>query len=233
MENEYLQLENEVWKKMQTARIEAGVLDAWYLYRVISPAGTKTEYNFVTILEYETAEKLSGHFESYGVDYTSLLSAEEIAFALKTPEIRDLVYEEVWRSVDLMMKDDSPDMYKFQVFNAMSLKPGVIEDDYRELETRYWKPMHEVRMKSNRQHGWGLFSMRIPGGTERAYHWATIDYFDRFIDIMQDEGNNNMIKIYGKKEADKITEQTLAARDLLRSEIRELLDYVTRDSINN
>ncbi|NNF32728.1 MAG: hypothetical protein HKN68_01380 [Saprospiraceae bacterium] len=233
MENEYLQLETEVWKKMQTARIEAGVLDAWSLYRVISPAGTKTEYNFVTILEYKTAEKLSGHFESYGVDYTSLLTAEEIAFALKTPEIRDLVYEEVWTSVDLMMKENSPEMHRFQVFNAMSLKPGVSEDEYAEIETRYWKPMHERRMNSNRQHGWGLFSMRIPGGTERAYHWATIDYFDRFIDIMQDEGNNNMIKIYGKKEADKITEKTLASRDLLRSEIRELLDYVNKDSIDN
>lgn len=233
MENEYLQLETEVWKKMHTARINAGVLDAWYLYRVISPAGTKTEYNYVTILEYDSAKKLSGHFESYGVDYRNLLSAEEIAFALKTPQIRDLVYEEVWRSVDLEMKKDTPDLYRFQVFNAMSLKPGKTDEEYQELETRYWKPMHELRMKKNKQHGWGLYSMRIPGGTERAYHWATIDYFDHFIDIMQDEGNVNMIKIYGKKEADKINERTLGTRDLLRSEIRELLDYVTQESIKN
>jgi hypothetical protein len=233
MENEYLQLKTQVWKKMHTARIEAGVLDGWYLYRVISPAGTRTEYNFVLMLEYSNAEKLSGHFESYGVDYTSLLDPEEIAFALKTPEIRELVYEEVWSTQDLIMQENASDMYRFQVFNAMSLKPGVTEDEYTEIETSYWKPMHEGRIKSNRQHGWGLYSMRIPGGTERAYHWATIDYFDRFIDIMEDEGDNNMIRIYGQKEADKITEKTLASRDLLRSEIRELLDYVNKDSVNN
>ena len=228
MDNEYLELETGVWKKMQQARIDAGVLDAWYFFRVISPSGTKTEYNYVTVLQYDTAEKLAGHFESYGVDYTTLLDAEEIAFALKTPEIRDLVYEEVWTTADQIMKKNASKMYRFQVFNAMSLNEGITEEEYKGLETKYWKPMHISRINTNRMHGWAMINMMIPGGTERAYSWATIDFYDRFIDIMT---NNDDIlkKLYGDKEMVKITEQTLATRDLLRTEVRELLDYAEKN----
>ena len=227
MENEYLELELEVWKKMHEARIEAGVLDGWFLFRVISPAGTKMEYNFVTVLQYNSVEKLSGHFESYGVDYTQLLSPEEIAFALRTPEIRDLVYEEVWVTVDEIMQSDPDKMFRYQVFNAMRMRPGSTEDDYQEIEQKYWKPMHQKRIDMKRMHGWGMYNMRIPGGTEREFHWATIDYYD---DFNQYFANNDVIlqSLYGEKEMEKIGDKTDDTRDLLRAEIRELLDYIVK-----
>ena len=225
MENEYLQLELDVWKKIHQARIEKDILDGWYLYRVISPNGSKTEHNFVLALQYDGAEKLAGHFESFGVDYTGLLTSEEIAFALKTPEIRDQVYEEVWSAIDEIVPISSENSFRFQVFNAMSLKPGVTENEYLEVEQKVWKPMHQMRVAMDKMYGWGLYNMIIPGGTEREYHWATVDYYNRVIDIMADN-DPIMVKIHGEKNLEKFTQQTLGARDLLRTEVRELLDFM-------
>lgn len=226
MENEYLELETEVWKKMHKARMDKGVLDGWYLYRVISPNGSSTEYNFVTVLVYNDTEKLAGHFENYGVDYTQILSPQEIKFALKTPEIRNLVYEEVWQSVDGISVITPEKMFRFQRFNAMKTFDDPERPDYVEMETKYWKPLHQERIKMGSMLGWGLYNMIIPGGTERDYTWSTIDYYDKFIDIMQDDLNDRLFRqIHNKKNPEKLLAQTLESRDLLRTEIRELLDY--------
>ncbi len=225
-ENEYLQLEMDVWKKMHQARIDAGVLDGWHLYRVISPQGTQTDYDFITVLIYNNPEKLAGHFENYGVDYTQVLSSDEIAAALKTPEIRDLVYEEVWQTIDGLQAPDSDQMFRFQRFNAMKTNPNQDDQNYVSIEQNYWKPVHQQRIKMGSMYGWGLYQMIIPGGTEREYTWATVDYFDRFIDIMNDDENTKLFDKIHRKNAVKYLEETVQSRDLLRTEIRELIDYI-------
>lgn len=228
-ENEFLNLELNVWKKIHQARINANLMDGWYFYRLISPSGTRTEYNFVLVMEYETAEKLAGHFESYGVNYTDFLSSSEIALALKTLEIREMVYEEVWTELNVMMNENADEIFRFQVFNAMKLHPDVTPEEYQRMENKYWKPMHEQRIKDNAMYGWGIYNMIIPGGTERAYQWATVDYYGKFIDIL---GNNEdgFAKIHGAEKAEKYLEETLSSRDLLKTEVRELLDYYTKSS---
>lgn len=232
MENEYLKLEMEVWKKIHKARIDKGLLDGWFLYRVISPNGSKTEYNFVLTLQYNDAEKLAGHFESFGVDYTDILNNQEVAFALKTPELRDQVYEEVWQTEDELIQRNDDHMYRFQVFNAMRPRDGHTDAEYLAMEQKLWKPLHQMRVSLDRMHGWGLYTMIIPGGTERAYHWATVDYYDRFIDIMADN-NPLLAKIHGANKLNEINEKTVELRDQLRTEVRELLDFTTDKMANN
>jgi hypothetical protein len=223
IENEYLKLETEVWKKMHQARIAKGVLDGWHLYRVISPNGSSTEYNYITILIYNSTLKLAQHFEEYGVDYTKVLNSEEIALALKTPELRNVVYEEVWQNTDLLKPDNTDHNFRFQKFNAMKTHDN--DDEYVSIEQKYWKPVHQERIKMGSMHNWGLYHMIIPGGTTRDYTWATVDYYDRFIDIMQDELNDRLFRqIHNSKNADLYLQETLVSRDLYKTEIRELLD---------
>lgn len=229
-DSEFFDLETTVWMKMHKARIKSNLLDGYFLFRVISPKGSKTEYNYVVVLEYDTAEKLAGHFEAYGVNYTEILDDQEIALALRSPEIKDQVYEEVWKTVDIIMNPATDHPFRFQVFNAMKLKDDVQGDEYQNIEVNYWKPWHQHRIKNNQLHGWGLYNMIIPGGTEREYQWATVDYFDKFIDIMSND-DNAFAKIHGAKNADKYLEETLSKRDLLRTEVRELLESITDDEL--
>ena len=231
MENEFIRLEGEVWKKIHHARIKKDLLDGWYFSRVVVPSGTNAEYNYIIVFEYDSAEKLTAHFEGYGVNYATLLDQEEIALALRTPEIRDMVYEEVWRTVDQTFAN-SESQYRYQIFNAMKMRPGVDEAEYQRMEREYWKPVHEERIRRNEMFGWGLYTMIIPGGTERNYHWATIDFYHNFTDYLVEESTSIMNSLYGPENAAKYAEETISKRDLLKAEIRELLDYMNDDGEN-
>ncbi len=225
MDNDYVRLETEVWKKLHQARKEAGVLDGWYMFRVLSPAGTDADYNYVTVNVYNTREKLAGHYESYGVDYSKFLESEEIALALKTDEIRDLVNEEVWQSEDAILEPNPDNMYKYQRFNAMRLRPGVTGEEYANLEKKSWKPVHAARVKAGKLYGWSMVSLVLPGGTDVSYAWGTIDFFDNFVDMF-DNTDPYMAKVHPGKELDKVMEKTLATRDLIKSEVRMLIDFI-------
>ncbi len=231
MENEFIRLEGEVWKKIHEARIKKDLLDGWYLLRVVAPSGTHAEYNYIIVFEYETAEKLTGHFEGHGINYAVLLDEQEIALALRAHEVRDMVYEEVWRTADQTFAN-SESQYRYQIFNSMKIKPGVDESEYVRLEKEYWKPVHTERIRRNAMFGWGLYTMIIPGGTERNYHWGTIDFYHNFKDYLVEESTSIMNSLYGPENAAKYVEETISKRDLLKAEIRELLDYMNDDGEN-
>ncbi len=224
-DNEYIRLETEVWKILHQARKDAGLLDGWFLFRVLSPSGTHTEYNYVTVLAYSSVEKLAGHFESYGVDYTKLLNSEQISIALKTDNIRDLVKEEVWQLEDRIYAENMENMYRYQVVNSMRLKPGVSGNEYAEVERTYWKPIHKARMDGGKMHGWGMYSLVMPQGTSASYTWGTADFYSNFEDIFYDY-HPLFSKIHKGKDVDKIYEKTENTRDLLTSEVRFLIDYI-------
>ncbi len=224
-DNEYVRLETEVWKLLHQARKDAGLLDGWYLFRVLSPAGTNTEYNYVTVNAYSSLEKLAGHYESFGVDYTKLLNGDQITMALKTDKIRDLVKEEVWQLKDQKFADNVENMYRYQVVNSMKLRPGVTENQYIEVEKMYWKPIHEARIQAGKMYGWEMHSLLMPGGTAAAYTWGTIDYYSNFTDLFYDF-TDIFSRIHKGKDIDKIYGKTGSTRDLLTSEVRVLIDYI-------
>ena len=232
LENEFVSLQTDVWKKIHRARIQNGLLNGWWFTRVVAPSGTNTEYDYVIVLEYDSAEKLTSHFEGFGVNYSTILDVEEIALALQSPEIGEMVYEEVWRTTDqAFVQSDNNNVYRYQVFNSMKMKPGIDEQEYQRIEHEYWKPVHQERIKRNQMYGWGLYTMIIPGGTERNYHWATMDFYHSFIDYLRPTGDI-MIGIHGNEKAAQISAETDSKRDLLKAEIRELLAYMTEDFLD-
>jgi hypothetical protein len=93
------------------------------------------------------------------------------------------------------------------------------------MEKEYWKPMHQERIRRNMMYGWGLYNMIIPGGTERNYSWGTVDFYHNFIDYLRDT-QPILNTIHGKAKADQYLAETVEKRDLLKAEIRELLDYM-------
>jgi len=224
-DNSYIRLETEVWKILHQARKDAGLLDGWYLFRVLSPNGTNTEYNYVTINAYSSIEKLAGHYESFGVDYTKLLNSDQISIALETDQIRDLVKEEVWQLEDRVFAENVEKMYRYQVVNSMRLKPGVSGTEYMEDEQTYWKPIHQARMAGGKMHGWGMYSLIMPGGTSASYTYGTADFYSNFSDMFYDF-SSLFAKIHKGKDIDKIYEKTDETRDLLTSEVRLLIDYI-------
>ena len=57
-QQEYLRLEQDVWKPIHEHLVKNGKKKSWFLYGVRSPGGTNQEYNFVTLNVFDTWQDL-------------------------------------------------------------------------------------------------------------------------------------------------------------------------------
>jgi len=58
-DEDYLTLEQDIWKPVHEAMIKEGIQTSWSVYRQLYPAGYNTEYNYVTINGFSDIRKVS------------------------------------------------------------------------------------------------------------------------------------------------------------------------------
>jgi hypothetical protein len=86
---DYLQLEEQVTRKTQQARIDAGQAQSWMLFRRLAPAGSEVGHNYITFTGYHEREA-NEEFEPTG------LSAAEQEELRKAGDVRTRVSRERW-----------------------------------------------------------------------------------------------------------------------------------------
>jgi len=59
MDEDYLTLEQDIWKPVHEALIKEGIQTSWSVYRQLYPAGNNAEYNYVTINGFSDIRKVS------------------------------------------------------------------------------------------------------------------------------------------------------------------------------
>jgi hypothetical protein len=103
-ENQYVQMEREVWKPIHQQRVKDGKMKAWSLYEVRFPGGDNREYGYLTVETYDSIQDVEG---SYGDSayFTSLLKKVHPDKTVTTLEVqainnRRLVRSEVLKLVD-------------------------------------------------------------------------------------------------------------------------------------
>lgn len=95
----YMDIETQVWKKMHKVRQKAGKIDAWGMYSVRYPYGTKEPFNYTTA-NFMSSWKQTG----MGIDMEDAkaagLSEDGANIMKKTLKARSLVSSELWERVD-------------------------------------------------------------------------------------------------------------------------------------
>jgi hypothetical protein len=93
----YLSHEQDVWKPIHQARIDAGLMRGWSVWQMVFPGGTGQRHNYGTANAYESISAIPNSFPE-GI-------IEEV-HPDKTPDeifqegIRELVHSELWELVD-------------------------------------------------------------------------------------------------------------------------------------
>lgn len=113
----------------------------------------------------------------------------------------------------------------------MKVAPGKVAE-YVDLERKIWKPIHEARMKAGIIASWSLYSVEYPYGTNAEYSHATVNIYDDF-NKMKEEYPSSVIQAGHPKaseaQIDEMMAKTLAARELVRSELWVLVESVPTD----
>ncbi|MCB0573294.1 MAG: hypothetical protein KDC61_01860 [Saprospiraceae bacterium] len=221
---EYLKLE-KAWKKIHAARIKAGRMDSWCLMDVLSPSGAACEYNYVTRNTFKGDEQLAEFFEGTFMpdDWQSLLTKEELDLVNRTDEIRTLVKNEVWSTVDKTMAADMSNA-KISVFNYFDFPEGKTSADHVKMEQDIWKPVHDARVKDGQLKGWLLLRLEFPFGADMPYHDATIDVYTDMKQLLAPWFEEIFAKVHAGKNIADLMKATREAARLVKGELRIDID---------
>ncbi|MEM9887745.1 MAG: hypothetical protein AAF849_17755 [Bacteroidota bacterium] len=224
---DYLKVE-KAWTKIHKAKLAAGAIEGWSLFEVTSPMGSHVEYNYVTyenLGKNATAAKFmdSPYFPE---NWEKLLTKEELALVQRTDELRTLVKNEVWQLRDGMYDDNWMDA-KIQVCNFFAISKGKSGYDHYEIEKKYWMPVHKARIADDKLEGWDFSNLYLPIGSDQAYEVSTTDIYKDMKQYMAEvEMEAYMKKFHPNKTSDEIFAETRAIGDLIKGEVRQLIDRV-------
>ncbi len=228
MHDEYLKLE-KAWKKIHQANIKAGKYNFWELTQVVYPSGDNAEYNYVTRLNFKGEKQLADYLQNWpSPDLKTILTPEELALVNRTNEIRTRVKSEVWSNEDLALGKDI-DKEKIVVFNYFDFPETGSRADHQRVEREIWKPVHQARINDSKMIGWILIAKQFPWGSAETYHDGTVDLYADWEQLLTSGSPIPYFeKVHAGKDFDKLFAETSAACDLIRQEVRMVVDHSSK-----
>lgn len=216
MYDKYLECE-KAWKTLHQNRKAQGKIRAWHLEEVVYPSGANAEYDFLTVVFVDNWDVIGHLWDNYEAELKAL-PADQRAIAEKAGEYRNLVKSEIWRTADYISKKDAKANYVVENFFKV---PAGGWDDYMEMETRFVKPVHQKNIDLGNRLGWALTVMVMPRGAEQPYDCSTVDLYDKWEDMDNDEGKA-WETVYPDMSDAHIGKRIESTRTLVRSEIRRV-----------
>lgn len=108
--------------------------------------------------------------------------------------------------------------YVVQV-DYMKVAPGKL-DEYLEVETEMWKPVHQERVKNGELVSWSLYGRQFPYGTNTEYDYVTVNVFSSPEAFIKGTDFNALFsKVYPGKDVSQMFEQTNDSRQLVRGDV--------------
>jgi len=100
----------------------------------------------------------------------------------------------------------------FVTFDYMNVKPASV-DEYINLESEVWKPVHKAYQKNGFEVSWSLYRVR-GAGTQNHYNYVTVSVYDGLgsLDRNIDDEEEIISKIYSNEDLSGFWNRTSEAR---------------------
>jgi hypothetical protein len=220
-ESRYLDVEKNIWKPLHLARAKQGNIVGWFLYQVRF-TGTDDCYNYVTVTLFDNFAKIEDPWKN--IDPAKILPGKDLDKAWQeTGESRDLVSSSLITRQASVYREGGPGDFKYLEVDYMKVDQGK-EDEYWDVETNIWKPVHNEFIKAGSRVGWSLWGRNFPSGAGLDYQYVTVNYFSDFSKISAADYNAAFNKVHTGKDIDAMMKRTNASRVLAKSELWEVID---------
>jgi len=219
--NEYLQMEQELYKPIHRERVRRGLIVDWSVYRVLL-ASPDTPYNFATINVYDDIAKLAN-------SYQGVLSAVQDMDALmeRTLAAREIVHTELWQVVESVQRAGaSAPSGRYLVFTFMEAPSGG-GGQYVAMEREVWRAFHQDRIGEGVMSGWGLYDLVLPAGAAMRYNFGTVNYYEHMGHVVAPFSEGLLRRAHPDASAAEVSamlERTVRTRSIHKAELWELVD---------
>lgn len=106
----------------------------------------------------------------------------------------------------------------------MKIPPGQALK-YRDLESKLWKPVHQLRVDRGHISSWKLYGHHFPSGPSD-YQYVTVTQFPTFQAMEESHYPELFKEVHGAEYDTEVSIQTNAARTLTHTDIWALIDHV-------
>lgn len=166
---DYENMEIELWQPMHQELVEQGKRSSWALYRV--HYGDRSKCDYYTVTTFRGREQLNAGLPIREV-FQLVHRGEDFKKAMgRTWAARQHVGTELW----LLADSTAISEHSFAIVNKMNAHDT---DAYRRMESRVFKPGHEVLVAGGYRSGWAMYELVSPVGTSIAYNFGTVDFVD-------------------------------------------------------
>lgn len=211
-----------VLTRLQQARVDAGALKEWLLYKVNYPSTQNPVYNYVIV---SICNDICS-FEDIPDIVADQFSADELNHLLdRYNELIFPVKAELWRINNRVTRSDDSIPARYLSMDYMNVSQGM-EYVYQMMEDEIARPLHEQRMENERMEGWEIYSLIVPGGTTYGYNFATGNHFNELRDIEFGFTEEMIRQSHPNTDINEFFENIQRTRDPVRIEIWELISYV-------
>jgi hypothetical protein len=220
MWDKYMDCER-VWKKIHQYRKDKAMINGWELERLVFPSGTGSEYDFMTVTHFPSWDGIDN--QAWYEQALESLTDDEKKIALAAEDYRDLVKREIWTAGEMAFgkSEKSP---KYRVENYMKLPAGGMED-WSKMESEFVKPVHQKNIEKGNRAGWLMAYMILPRGSEQKYDVSTIDFYDNWADMDNNEGDA-WKEVHPDLNWETLDKKFESTRTIVRTEVRVLVEEI-------
>ena len=221
-EAEYLKYIDGTIKPALARLRDNGKIVQWILFKVHF-AGGMDEYNYVGVV-YSVGWDNTQPFSLPALLKEIDPNVDPVAIDSKLREYRTLVREHLVYRVEAI-EPNPPVPSRYVRLDYMKVKPGM-NDAYLKAERDDWMPFHKTLVNDGQSTGWGLWQLVFPGGTEAPYHFVTSNRYANYADVMAADYEKSFKKASPAKNMNDIINRTTSSRDLVRSELWEVVNML-------
>lgn len=222
-EQEYVKFMKETMKPMHTLRRTKGKIIHWILFKVHF-TGDNDAYNYVGVSYYtswantEANEVLADLYKEVNP------KADPAAIAAQLQGLRTVVSQALIYRTEAV-EPPTPLPFKFVRLDYMKVKPGM-NASYLKIEREDWMPFHKTLLESGQATAWGLWRQLFPSGSDFPFDYITSSRYGTYAQVMETDYEKTFKKASPSKDLNAIFDRTTKSRDLVKSELWEVVEML-------
>lgn len=229
-QEQYRQLTEKYGKKVNEYLFKNQNLMGYYLYQVLMPAGSSTDFDYAAVnitgnlgalLDFPMSTK-----DIYKKVFPEMTDKMISDVQTQYDECRHIVRREIYTPVQGVHTDTAPNAPPSKYMQVDLMHPATGKTaDYIKMEKETFLPLHKERIKMGIMKGWGLYEKVMPVDSRMGYEYVTVNFYDD-LNKIRDGYPESVKKLFPQKDMNTMFNETEATRTMVHSSIWKLISYV-------